>query len=257
VGTLSSFIGWNRRASAFLEVRLPHVRVNPRERYVQRVADVMNARPDPVLVADVGGGKSCPFARLRDPAKRIRIVGVDVSGDELSHNEDVDEKRVSDITHELPFGSEEVDLVVSSSVLEHLEDTRVFVAESHRVLKHGGYAIHLFPSKFAPFAVANQILPHRVSKRVLRVIFPDSEGILGFQAYYDRCHASAMRSLHERAGFEIVDLQVTYYQSEYFSVFFPAYVLSAAYELLVCAMRVKSLAAYVLLVARKPAERST
>lgn len=252
VGILTSFIGWNERASLSLEARLPQARVNPREQYAEKVAYTMNSQPDPVVVADVGGGKRCPFAHLRNPAKEICIVGVDISAAELAPNADVDEKRVADITRELPFGNREADLVVSSSVLEHLESTERFVAESHRVLKPGGYAIHLFPSRFAPFAIANQVLPDRISKLVLRVIFPDSVGTLGFPAYYDRCYASAMSALHERCGFEIVDLQLNYYQSDYFSFFLPLYVLSAMYELALAGLRAKNLAAYVLLVARKP-----
>jgi SAM-dependent methyltransferase len=251
VGALTSFIRWNRQASGILEDRLPQARTDPREIYAQTVARYMNARPDPVLVADVGGGKTCPFAPLREPGRGIRIVAVDVSAEELAPNTDVDEKRVADIARELPFADGEADLVVSSSVLEHLERTDRLVAESHRVLKPGGYAIHLFPSRFAPFAVANQLLPRRVSRRILRFVFPDSEGILGFQAHYDRCYASAMRALHERLGFEVVDLSVGYYQSDYVSVFVPAYVLSALYELLLYGLDLKNLGANVLLVARR------
>jgi 2-polyprenyl-6-hydroxyphenyl methylase/3-demethylubiquinone-9 3-methyltransferase len=252
MGAVASFIRWNQSLSHALEAKLPQARVKPREVYAQKVADVMNAQPGPVLVADVGGGKRCPFASMRDPEKDIRIAGVDVSEAELAANDDVDEKRVADITRELPFEDAEADLVVSSSVLEHLADTEAFVAESFRVLKPGGYAIHLFPSKFAPFAIANQILPARVSKRLLRSVFPYSEGILGFPAHYDRCSASAMRALHERHGFEITELHVGYYQSDYFGFLVPAYVLSAAYELILYTLNVNSLAANVLMVASKP-----
>ena len=61
-----------------------------------------------------------------------------------------------------------------------------------------------------------------------------------------------MQSLHERCGFEVDAVRVSYYQSEYFSFFVPAYLLSAAYELAVYAAKAPNLAAYVLLVARKP-----
>lgn len=251
MGALDSFIGLNRRASRFLEGRLPQARHDPRDVYAETVARHMNSRPDPVLVADVGGGKSCPFAALRDPRKQIRIVAVDVSAEELAANADVDEKRVADITRTLPLADGEADLVVSSSVLEHLRDTEAFVVQSRRALKPGGYAVHLFPSRFAPFAVANQLLPRSVSNRLLRASFPDSEGILGFPAHYDRCYLSAMRSLHERHGFEVLEASVGYYQSDYVALLAPAYVLSALYELLLYSLDLKNLAANVLLVARK------
>jgi SAM-dependent methyltransferase len=248
---LTTFFGWNRRASDALSSRLPHARVNPRDEYARTVARVMNAQPTPAVVADVGGGKSCPFAGLRDAGKDIRIVAVDISADELAGNVDVDEKRVANITRELPFGDGEVDLVVSSSVLEHLKDVEPLVVESHRVLRDGGHSIHLFPGKFAPFAIANQFLPDGVAEKALRMVYPGSEGILGFEAHYDRCYVSAMRTLHERAGFDIADLRVSYYQSNYFAIFLPAFVLSAGYELIVRALGTKDLAAYVLMTARK------
>ncbi len=64
------------------------------------------------------------------------------------------------------------------------------------------------------------------------MLIPESEGRLGFPAYYDRCYASAMASLHEGAGFEVVQTRVSHYQSEYYAFFVPAYVLSSMYELL-------------------------
>ena len=107
------------------------------------------------VVVDVGGGKSCPFAKRIDSAARARIVDVDISEEELKHNDDVDEKRIADITRGLPFEPWEADLIVSRSVLEHLKDLEAFVAGSKPALRKGGYFIHVFPCKFAPFALIN------------------------------------------------------------------------------------------------------
>jgi SAM-dependent methyltransferase len=249
---LASFIDWNRRACGLIRRFLPQAREDLSNSYLEKVAEVMNGLPPGATVADVGSGRSCPFARLRGSGHEVSIVGVDVSADELELNRDVDERRVADVVRGLPFGDGEVDCIVSRSVIEHLPDTERFVFESYRALKPGGWAIHLFPSRFAPFALINQLLPHRLARGVLHALVPDSHGRLGFRAHYDRCYASAMAAAHERAGFELVDLQVSYYQSEYFTFFLPAYALSVAYELVPYSLRARNLAAYVLLVVRKP-----
>lgn len=240
----------NRRASAWLELRLPQARDDIFTIYETVVAQQMNARPGQ-LVVDVGGGRSCPFSKDRQPALGTRIVAVDVSEEEIRHNRDVDETRVANIMERLPFEPGEVDMIVSRSVLEHLTDLESFVANSGRALKAGGYFTHLFPSRFAPFAVINRALPAGFSKKVLYFFQPQVKGICGFPAFYDRCYDSAVRRLLDAQGFDVEDTRVSYYQSRYYNFFVPAYLLSALYELAVRAAGRRDLGAYLLVVARK------
>lgn len=176
---------------------------------------------------------------------------MDISEAELAENEDVDEKRVADVGRTMPFCPEEVDMVVSRSVLEHLPDVESFVDNAAGVLKRGGYFVHVFPSKFAPYAVANQLLPHSLSKALLRTLAPGSEGRLGFRAYYDKTYPAVFRSVLTRRGFDILELKVSYYQSDYFAFFVPLYIASALYELVVDVLEVENLAAMILVTAQK------
>lgn len=240
----------NRRASAWLELRLPQAREDLFVTYETVVAKHMNARPQQ-LVADVGGGRSCPFSKDRQPALGTRIIAVDVSEEEIKHNRDVDETRVANIMERLPFAPGEVDMIVSRSVLEHLTDLESFVANSRTALKSGGYFIHLIPARFAPFAVINRALPATFSKKLLYFFQPQVQGICGFPAFYDRCYHSAMSRLLDANGFDVEDSSVSYYQSRYYNFFVPAYLLSALYELVVRAAGRRDLAAYLLVVARK------
>ena len=207
----------------------------------------------PVLVVDAGAGKESRFARMRDPRSQARIIGVDVSAKELAPNRDVDEKRVYDAAIGLPFDDGSVDVVTSNALVEHLADVEAFVTHSARVLKPGGRWIHLFTSKFAPFAIVNQLLPPSVGKRVLDVLFPEqrAEGRIGFRAYYDRCFASGLGKLLDRHGFDVVSIVPSYYQSYYFDFLLPAFVLSAAYEAVVARLEVVDLAAYLVVDARR------
>lgn len=246
---LKQFIQFNIGLSNKIEPLLPHSKDNIYLAYEERVGQEMNARGG--LVVDVGGGKSCPFARYREPGSDVRIVAVDITAEEMEGNRDVDEKRVADVTERLPFKDGEVDILASRTVLEHLKNMDTYMAESHRVLKPGGMIIHQFPSRYAPFAVINRLLPHSVSERLLFVLRPELKGVAGYPAHYRGCYASAMRSTMAKHGFEIEELRANYYQSRYFSFFVPLYLTSALYEMGVKAVGAKNLASSLLLVARK------
>lgn len=247
---MDGFLKVNRELCRRLERFLPQARSDLFGLYDRRVAERMNSRPGQVVV-DVGGGKSCSFVKHKAPSLDARIIAVDVSGEEMRDNPDVDEKRVADVTGGLPFGDGEVDMVVSKSVLEHLEDVEGFVAHSARVLKRGGYFIHLFPSKWALFAILNQMLPRRVSTPLLHSCVPESGGICGFPAFYHKCYYSGLKPLLERNGFQVAEVHVSYYQSKYFDFCFPLFVASALCEMLLQAIGSKNLCAYTLVVARR------
>jgi ubiquinone/menaquinone biosynthesis C-methylase UbiE len=247
---LRKFFALNHRLCKAIEPHLPQTRPGPSRVYRELVARYMNARGNQLIV-DVGGGKRCPFARYRDEELGNTIVAVDASEDEMKGNQDVDEKRVANVAEGLPFKRNEVDIVASRYVLEHLEDVERFVSLSHEVLKEHGYSIHLLPSKFAPFALLNQLLSARLAQRIQFFIYPETRGGRGFVAYYDKCYYSALRDVLAKHGFRIVDARFNYYQSHYFTFFAPLYILSCAYELLLRAIGAKNLSPYLIFVAQK------
>ncbi len=246
---------WNRRASWALTPHLPQARrdLNELNRvYDELLVETMSGH-SPVLVVDAGAGKETRFARRRAPGSHARIVGVDVSADELELNVDVDEKRVLDAGKGLPFEDGSVDVVTSNALLEHLPDVEEFIRHSARVLRPGGRWIHLFTSKFAPFAIVNQLLPASAGRRVLDTLFTQQReaGTIGFRAHYDRCYASALRRLLDRHGFDVISINPSYLQSYYFNFLFPAFLLSAAYEAVVWRLDAIDLAAYLVVDARR------
>jgi SAM-dependent methyltransferase len=247
---VSTFLRINKELCRRIEPYLPQAKANIWTMYVEVVARHMNARPN-LTVVDVGGGRFCPFAKYRQPSQNTRIIAVDTSEDELRHNTDVDERRSADIVHELPFETGEVDLIVSRSVLEHLESIDDFVGDSRRTLRKGGSFIHLFPSKFAPFALLNQALPHALSKRLVDFFRPEKKGICGFPAIYNNCYYSAITKLLEKHEFEVIDIRPSYYQSLYFDFCAPLFLLSALYEALIQTLGARNLCAYLLVIARK------
>lgn len=250
VRAAQSFFDANRRASVRIGERLPQAKLDIEALFDDMVVERMSAAPG-LVVADVGAGRSSPFARRRDPRLGTKIVAVDSSAEELALNTEVDEKRVADVTAQLPFGDEEVDIVSSRSTIEHLADVEGFVRESARVLRPGGYAIHLFASKFAPYALINQALPDEASARIVTFLRPGTVGKLGFPAVYDNSYDSAFRRVLERNGFDVERIHYGWYQSEYFAFLVPLFAVSALYELAVSKAGAHDLAARLLVIARK------
>ena len=52
--------------------------------------------------------------------------------------------------YRIPFDDNQFDVLISNQVFEHVQDYRVAVAETHRVLKPGGVALHMFPPRWKP-----------------------------------------------------------------------------------------------------------
>jgi ubiquinone/menaquinone biosynthesis C-methylase UbiE len=247
---LSGFLAYNRVLSARIEPHLPHAKPKIGPLYTETVARYLASEGDQ-LVVDIGGGRKCHFARYKRSGANTRIIAVDISEEQLRQNRDVDDKILADATSSLPFDDAQVDLIASRFLLEHLRTIDGLVRESARVLKPGGYSIHAFPSKFAPYALINRALSDEFARRLLHFLRPNTKAGCGFPAYYDRCYYSAIEKLLRESGLEVIEARFSYYQSQYFKFLLPLYLTSVCYELLLRAVGAKNLCPYTVIVARK------
>lgn len=248
---IETFVSVNKVVSRGIEEyllpKLPDLEAD----YEERVAEIVNSLSEDGVVVDAGAGTESRFARLRTRDSSAKIVGIDMSAEALAKNEDVDEKIVCNIAKNLPFEAGTVDVLASHLVLEHLADTEAFVSESRRVLKPGGYWIHVFASKFALFALANQAFPSGLTRRLLRMTHPECAERIGFETYYDRTHPAAIRSVLLRQGFELEEIRVAYRQANYANFFVPLYLVLALYERILQIAGLETLGAKVMVVAKR------
>jgi ubiquinone/menaquinone biosynthesis C-methylase UbiE len=251
------FIAANRRMSSAIEAYLPaSFKRHLHTLYKFEVADFINTRPGQAVL-DIGGGKDCPFLPfVKEPGAHL-IIAVDCSDHELRLNAELDNKIVADAaSREFPFRDGSADLIVSRSVVEHLHDNAVFFENCARVLRPGGTLVHTFPCKFAPFSLINQLLPNRLTRRLLAYFQPQWADECGFLAFYDHCYFSAVHGLLDRSGFQNPRFAFRYYQSIYFNFFFPLYLLMLAYDLLAWALGIRNLACAILVSAEQPVDRA-
>lgn len=83
----------------------------------------------------------------------LRALGYDVRGCDIEAYWPDDDgaglfSRIGWDPYRLPYDDESFDVVVSTSVLEHAQNSRTVFEEIKRVLVPGGCAIHLFPAKW-------------------------------------------------------------------------------------------------------------
>jgi SAM-dependent methyltransferase len=103
---------------------------------------ILSRLPKEGRVLEIGAGTGEQALALS--ARGFDVVAVDVESSGYRHH------RVFPVTEYdgriLPFTNESFDVVFSSNVLEHIVDLRLVNLEIGRVLRRGGFAIHLMPS---------------------------------------------------------------------------------------------------------------
>jgi SAM-dependent methyltransferase len=95
-------------------------------------------------VLDFGCGNGDLVAKLRE--RGIDAHGVDITILWPSERIGACQELLPD--YRIPFDDNEFDLVISTSVMEHVQNKMEAFIEIRRVLKFGSYAAHVFPSKF-------------------------------------------------------------------------------------------------------------
>lgn len=250
MAALGSFIAFNRRIARALTPRHVH-EANVFGGY-RKLGAMLLSHPRVHRVLDVGSGKAWHFPRHYKDWYGIHLIGLDIDAAEMAENDLLDEKIVSDVVERIPVEPGSIDLIMISSGIEHFADNERFLCNAHRALRPGGFLLAQFPSRYAPFAVANRLLPRRMTRKILDMAMAGAAGELGFRAYYDRTHYSAFRQMFTAGGFRELYYVPGYYSSDYFAFFVPLFLLSYAYDGLRFITGVKNLASYNLWVLEKP-----
>ncbi|MCL5434769.1 MAG: class I SAM-dependent methyltransferase [Patescibacteria group bacterium] len=90
---------------------------------------------------DLGCGDGELTIKFANKAKAGYVVGVD----SISMKKHLKDKKIkfvpTNLNHKLPFADNSFDVVLSQFSLEHLYNTGLFIRESKRILKKGGYTV--------------------------------------------------------------------------------------------------------------------
>jgi SAM-dependent methyltransferase len=165
--------------------------------------------PPDGVVLDVGCGRgegtedlSAYRARLCDlRAPKRRVIGIDVDS-AARDNPIVDEFRLMAIGAPWPVDSGTVDLAISRSVIEHVDDVPHFFSELARVLRPGGILAAHTTNVLSYPGIASRLMPNRLHARVISIAQPGREERDIFPTVY-RCNTVwKLRAAIKTAGLD-------------------------------------------------------
>lgn len=207
---------------------------------------LIRALPDGAVVLDLGGGRSCFYAKEVEPPGRVRLIAIDISPEELALNTDVAETHVADVADHLPMPDASADLILSRALLEHVDGVPGAIREMARILRPGGVSLHLVPCRYSLFGTAARLLPFGPLLRLTLNFAPWFRNLnFGFAVHYDNCFPEALEREFLAAGFSDVQMQISWSCDNFFIGVYPLYLLHALYEQMVRRLRIRRLAAYV------------
>lgn len=152
-----------------------------------------------IRILDVGAGAR-PTLALADRPEDCAYVGFDVAADELlkAPPGSYDEIVVGDVCATRAELIGEFDLVLSWLTMEHVRPVPQALENLCRYQRPGGRFLGYLAGTFSLHALVNRVLPHRVSKQLLRR-FTGRDPDTVFRAHYDRCWHGALTEVVDRA----------------------------------------------------------
>jgi len=144
---------WNEKINAYLELPFHQSRVKIalgmlREAFQKSAADQRSRGIEPARPRGIELGSSDG-----EIAVQIRDMGADIvacDGDEkalaVAREKHGLETKAFDISKDFPFEKNSLDFIYAGELIEHLVDTRKFLAECNRVLKPGGTLVLTTPN---------------------------------------------------------------------------------------------------------------
>jgi SAM-dependent methyltransferase len=220
------------RLSEKIQKRLFRSEDHPYRIYERRILAKLG--PDSVLM-DAGCGRTAPLlAKFTGKAKRL--IGVELvefdpkavpAGVELIHGNLASVPQLSDAS---------VDLVISRSVLEHIDPIEPVYREIHRILKPGGSFFFLVPNLWDYVSLVSWIVPNKFhAKIVSKTEGRDLHDT--FPAYYKSNTRRSVARLAARTGFRMTACEYLGQYPSMLMVNAALFLLGSGYEKLISRFR--------------------
>lgn len=143
-----------------------------------RLDELLEGVRRPVQMLDAGCGK----LRTIPVADELHIVGVDISADEISNNDAIDEAIVGDI-QTCDLGHSRFDVIICWNVLEHVEDPVKALLNFKTALRPGGLLVLAVPHAMSVKGLTTRFTPHRFHDAFRRWIKPGASRELILHAF--------------------------------------------------------------------------
>ena len=206
--------------------------IHPYRIYESRISNLL--KPNSVIL-DAGCGRR--FTTLRKFAGVSKhIFGLDICKFACSDKTHLPNLINANLT-EIAFKNGVFDLVISRSVLEHIEKPTKVCEEIYRVLKPGGQYIFLTPNLFDYNTILSKIIPNRLHSKIVRVVEGRDEKDT-FPTYYRLNSEKRIKEIVRQVGFKSYRLEYLGQYPSYF-LFNPVLFLTGSlYDKLICKAKI-------------------
>jgi ubiquinone/menaquinone biosynthesis C-methylase UbiE len=198
---------------------------------------------------DAGCGPYLKFAR--EFAALSFVVGVDLVSGFETDNQQVPFGVRADLGC-LPFHSNSFDMVISRSVVEHLEDPERVFREFYRVLRPGGKLVIITPNKYDYVSLLAAITPYWLHRKLVSKLFPVSQDDV-FPTRYRANTRSSIKKALVSAGFAEKELRTINHYPAYLMFSPVLFRLGILYERLTSLEVLRTLRSSILCVFEKKA----
>lgn len=189
------------------------------------------------VILDVGCGRGV-YGRDRVPFRRnlrilkgkvARVIGIDVDPN-AGGNPFLDEFRLIR-DQRWPVEDDSIDLIVSDSVLEHVENPDRFFLEARRVLKDGGYFCIRTPNRWNYIALAATLIPNKYHWQVISSARKDESAREDVFPTVYRCNSiGKLRRALKKSGFGVLAVYGHEAEPKYLSFSSIAYFLGVLHQ---------------------------
>ncbi len=134
------------------------------------------------------------------------VIGLDPDAAAIEANKVVNTKIIGTFDQLELREEESVDIVVSSWVMEHIDDPDFMFRHLVRVLKKGGYFISITPNKYSIVTTISRLIPNIFHKKIVKLVWGRDEQDT-YPVYYKLNDGVSIRNYSSKYGFDIIDLK--------------------------------------------------
>lgn len=234
-----------REAKCRVLVRKYYAGVPTREELLERTI-VQFLQPTDVLL-DAGCGETLALLEQYGPRAGF-AVGVDMvrPGQRPGRGVAVTLGNLAS----LPFRDSAFDVIVSRSVVEHLEDPAAVFAELRRVLEPGGRLVFTTPNRYYYSSVVARMVPFSWKDYYMQRAFGE-QGYDHFPVFYRANTKGALQRVARRAGLRLESVKAIRHFPYYFLFSPMLFRLGMLYDWMITALQLDGLQSNWLVVMRR------
>ena len=221
---LRNFVAINRKICLLLENKFPKFFAYPRNYHVDQlnlISKILNLC-NHAKVLEVGGVDRPMLTK----SKSYTYYGMDIDDRPSCYN-CYDKFLVQSIEDNI---SDKFDLIVSTTLLEHVPNNKKSVQSMFNSLNEGGQMVHYIPSKNHFYSICLRLVGPKIQKILIKHLRPEAISVTGYPAFFDKCSPYQMKKLFKKQGFIDVEIVPYYRATDYFRFFIPAYLFVAVFE---------------------------